>query len=134
VKQLTSAFDCHTIRVETALANGFEEPKSRGRHFAFDEDSEEEILTWIEERAERSRSVTRKVPRVFLDETICYLREFVQVMKEELVFDLDEVGMSDWEDRKDKKVVVPAALDSQMIYHRVSRNVRHISIIACIST
>jgi hypothetical protein len=41
--------------------------------------------------------------------------------------------MSDWEDRKDKKVIVPTALDGQTIHHRISRNVRHISIIACIS-
>jgi hypothetical protein len=54
-------------------------------------------------------------------------------MKAELVFNLDKVGMSDWEDRKDKKVVVPTALDGQTIHHRVSRNVRHISIIGCIS-
>jgi hypothetical protein len=54
-------------------------------------------------------------------------------MKAELVFNLDEVGMSDWEDRKDEKVVVPTALDGQTIHHRVSRNVRHISIITCIS-
>jgi hypothetical protein len=49
-----------------------------------------------------------EVPRVFLDETISCLRDFVQGMKADLVFNLDEVGMSDWEDRKDKKVIVPA--------------------------
>jgi hypothetical protein len=54
-------------------------------------------------------------------------------MKADLVFNLNEVGMSDWEDRKYKKVVVQTALDGQTIHHRLSRNVRHISIIACIS-
>jgi hypothetical protein len=75
-----------------------------------------------------------EVPRVFLDETISCLREFVQRMKAELILNLDEVGMSDWEDRKDKKVVVAQALDGQTIHHRVSRNVRHISIISCVGT
>jgi hypothetical protein len=51
----------------------------------------------------------------------------------DLVFNLNEVGMSDWEDRKYKKVVVQTTLDGQTIHHRFSRNVRHISIIACIS-
>jgi hypothetical protein len=170
VKQFARAFDCYAIRVNAAVAKGFEEPKSRGRHFAFDDDSEEGILSWIEDRAEKSRPVTQKdilhysemkyslavtqrwvhscvlrqrdclsgskttpqerarleVSGVFLDETISCLREFVQGMKAEQVFNLDEVYMSDWEDRKDKKVVVPTALDGQTIHHRVSRNVRHI--------
>jgi hypothetical protein len=59
MKQLTRASDCHATRVKAALANGFEEPKSRRRHFVFDDDSEEEILSWIEERAEKSRPATR---------------------------------------------------------------------------
>jgi hypothetical protein len=59
VKQLARTFDCHATRVKAALANGFEGPKSRGRHLAFDEDSEQEILSWIEERAEKFRPVTR---------------------------------------------------------------------------
>jgi hypothetical protein len=53
-------------------------------------------------------------------------------MKAELVFNLDEVGMSDWEDRKDKKVIVPKTMNGQTIHHHGSRNVRYISIIKCI--
>jgi hypothetical protein len=41
------------------LANGLEEPKVRGRHLAIDEDSEGEILEWIEAQAEKCKSVTR---------------------------------------------------------------------------
>jgi hypothetical protein len=36
-----------------------------------------------------------EVPRAFLDETICCLRDYVQGMKAELVSNLDEVGMSE---------------------------------------
>jgi hypothetical protein len=54
-------------------------------------------------------------------------------MKVKLAFHLDEVGMSEWEDRKEKKVIVPATMDSQMIHHPASRSVRHISIITYIS-
>jgi hypothetical protein len=177
VSQLARAFGCHPIRVKVALANEFDETKSRGRYMAFDEDSEGEILAWIETKAEKSRPMTRmelrnyceakysrsvskgwvdsfirdhracatekqstpqeearrEVPRVFLDETICCLREYVQGMKAELVFNLDEVGLSEWEDRKDKRVIVPMKMDSQTIHHRASRNVKHISIITCIT-
>jgi hypothetical protein len=51
----------------------------------------------------------------------------------ELVFNLDEVGISDWEDRKTKTVIVPATMRGQMIHHEISRTVRHISVIACVS-
>jgi hypothetical protein len=66
VDQIVRAFERHPARAKAALANGFEEPKSRGRHSAFgirhsafDDDSEGEILTWIKAQAEKYRSVTR---------------------------------------------------------------------------
>jgi hypothetical protein len=74
-----------------------------------------------------------EVPRVFLDETIRCLQDYVHGMKAELVFNLDEVGMSEWEDRKPKKVVVPITMIGQPIHHGASRSVRHISLIACVS-
>jgi hypothetical protein len=52
----------------------------------------------------------------------------------ELVFNLDEVGISDWEDRKTKTVIVPATMHGQTIHHEISRTVMHISVIACVST
>jgi hypothetical protein len=54
-------------------------------------------------------------------------------MKVELVFNLDEVGMSESWDRKEKKVIVPTFMDGQRIHHQASRGVRHISIITCIT-
>jgi hypothetical protein len=51
----------------------------------------------------------------------------------DLVFNLDEVSISDWEDRKRKHVVVPAAMLGQSIHHGVSRKVKHISVIVCVS-
>jgi hypothetical protein len=74
-----------------------------------------------------------EVPRIFLDETVRCLGEYVHWMKAELVFNLDEVGVSEWEDCKDKKVVIPRVLSGQTIYHRASRNLKHMSVITCIS-
>jgi hypothetical protein len=177
VNQVTRAFECHPARVKAALANGYEKPKSRGPDSAFDDDSENGILTSIEVQAKESRPVTRtdlqnycqtkyprpvtrgwvdsfilhhgdgvtetertpqedmklKVPRAFLDEPICCLREDVQVLKGELVFNRDEIGRSEWADRKDKKVIVLKTIDSQTIHHQASRNVKHISLITYIS-
>jgi hypothetical protein len=74
-----------------------------------------------------------QVPRVFLKRTVKALHDHVQGCVADLVFNLDEVGISDWEDRKTTRVVVPAALFGQMIYHGVSPKVKHISVIVCMS-
>jgi hypothetical protein len=44
-----------------------------------------------------------EVPRCFLDQTLLRISEFVQSRPAELVFNLDEVGISEWADRKTKK-------------------------------
>jgi hypothetical protein len=72
-----------------------------------------------------------QVPRVFVERTIHDLHDYVQSCVAELVLNLDEVGISDWEDRKGKKVAVPPAMLGQTIHHGVARNVKHISVIAC---
>jgi hypothetical protein len=54
-------------------------------------------------------------------------------MNAALVFNLHEVGISEWEDCKEKKVIFSKAMDSQTIHYVALRNAKHISIIACIS-
>jgi hypothetical protein len=44
VRQLSRAFGCDGGRVKAALDKGLNDPKVCGRHFAFDDDSEIEIL------------------------------------------------------------------------------------------
>jgi hypothetical protein len=61
------------------------------------------------------------------------LNEHVQGCVSEMVFNLDEVGISDWEDRTTRRVGVAATMDGRSIHHVVSRNVKHISVIACVS-
>jgi hypothetical protein len=65
-----------------------------------------------------------EVPRAFLGETIRCLREYVHGMKAELMFNFDEVGMSEWENRKPKKVIVPKTMAGETVHHRVSRGVK----------
>jgi hypothetical protein len=45
-----------------------------------------------------------------LERTVQDLNEYAQGAVAELVFNLDEDGISNWEDRKMKRVVVPAAM------------------------
>jgi hypothetical protein len=74
-----------------------------------------------------------QVPRVFLDDTVQNLNKCVQECVDELVFNLDEVRISDWEDRKTRTVLVPATMRGQTIHHEISRAVKHISVIAFVS-
>jgi hypothetical protein len=61
------------------------------------------------------------------------MHETLQGCPADLVFNLDDVGISDLEDRKPKKAVVPIIVAAHNIHHRISRNVKHISIVTCIS-
>jgi hypothetical protein len=70
---------------------------------------------------------------MFLDKTVQDLNEHVQECTAELVINLNEIGISDWEDRKMRNVVVMATMRGQMIHHGISRTVKHISVIAYVS-
>jgi hypothetical protein len=72
-----------------------------------------------------------QVPRAFLEETVQNLNNHVQGCIPELVFNLDEVGISYWEDGNTKTGVVPTAQFGRTIHHGVSRNFKNISVIAC---
>jgi hypothetical protein len=50
-----------------------------------------------------------------------------------LVFNLDEVGISEWEDRAQRKVIIPVSMTDQTIHHVVHRNLRHMLVICCVS-
>jgi hypothetical protein len=54
-------------------------------------------------------------------------------MKAESVFNLDEVEMLEWENRKPRKVIVPKTIAGETVHHCVLRGVKYISIIACIT-
>jgi hypothetical protein len=47
VRQLSRAFGCDGERIKAALDNGLSDPKVRGRHLAFDDELEIEIIEWI---------------------------------------------------------------------------------------
>jgi hypothetical protein len=63
-----------------------------------------------------------QVPRMFLKRTMQNLSEYVQGWTPELVFNLDEIDISDWEDRKARKVVGPGTMRGQT-RHATSPNI-----------
>jgi hypothetical protein len=74
-----------------------------------------------------------QVPRIFLDVTRQAMKDAVHLRPADLIFNLDEVGISEWEDRKSKRVVVPMTANGQTVHHAVSRDLKHLSIVTCIS-
>jgi hypothetical protein len=74
-----------------------------------------------------------QVLRAFIERTVRNLNKQVQGCVVELVSNLNEIGISDWKDRIMRNVVVQATIDDQTIHHAVSRNEKHISVIARMS-
>jgi hypothetical protein len=74
------------------------------------------------------------VPREHSEAHIQHMKSIVTRKFAELVFDFDEIGSSDWEDRKPRKVIAPRTVSPDNVYHPVSRRYQHLTLIACITT
>jgi hypothetical protein len=57
INALARGFDCQRSSVQSALAHGLEPPGERGKHPALDADREQQILGWIQQKAEQSTPV-----------------------------------------------------------------------------
>jgi hypothetical protein len=73
------------------------------------------------------------VPRAHSEEHILLMKSAVEGKLSELVFSLDEVGSSDWEDRKRKKLIAPCLFSPHDAYHSALRRYRRIKLLACVS-
>jgi hypothetical protein len=74
-----------------------------------------------------------EVNRVFLGAAIEGIRTHVQNACAELVFNLDKIGISEWEDRVERKMIVPSVMREQKIFYGIHRGLKHISVVTCIS-
>jgi hypothetical protein len=74
-----------------------------------------------------------EVPRSYLDEYITSLKKIIPIVLSELVFNFDETGLSDWEDRKTKPIFVPAAGEDSTLHEPVNRNIRHHTLMCCVN-
>jgi hypothetical protein len=69
---------------------------------------------------------------IILDKVVACLSEHLPGSCAELVFNLDEVGISEWEDRAPRRVIVPVSITDQTIHHGVHHNLKHMSVICCV--
>jgi hypothetical protein len=60
----------------------------------------------IHKENSRQEEQRLQVPRAFLERTVQNLNEYVHACTAEPVFNLNELGISDWEERKAEKIVV----------------------------
>jgi hypothetical protein len=74
-----------------------------------------------------------EMPRVFLEAAIEGIRTHVQTACADFVFNLDAIGINEWEDRVERKVIVSSAMRKQKIFHGIHRRLKHISVVTCIS-
>ena len=73
------------------------------------------------------------VPVEFLQQHLTNMTQYVQGCCSELLFNIDEMGSSEWEDRKVKKVVIPFETDPKSIYHKTTRKIRHQTLVSIVS-
>jgi hypothetical protein len=72
IRSLERAFSCSRHVIHSALANGLNEPKSRGRHFAVRAASDANIPAWLTRKAEKNAAVARTDIRNYC-RTVCMI-------------------------------------------------------------
>jgi hypothetical protein len=94
----------------------------------------------------KNRTLTKAWARAFIGPHLdtrmivlrAHLQKHIDMMKSvvagkfsKLVFNLDEICSSDWDDRKAKNVFVPRSVSPDDVYHPVSRRYGHGTLLAC---
>jgi hypothetical protein len=150
-----SKFECARSRVSATFKHGVEQLGNCEKYEALRSDSEAEILTWIQENARRTPLWRQKRTEIIAQRNFEFrwladesIRSFFVIRMiwckqnyspRRTVSEWTRMGLSIWvctserEDRKTKKVVVPAGMGSQPIHPRRSCNRKHVSLIAWIS-
>jgi hypothetical protein len=96
---------------------------------------EDGSILWNGGKAELFETVSRpqentrlEILRLFLDRIVERLKQRVPSCCAELVLNLDEVGISEWEDRVRGKVIVRISMSRPTIHDGVHRNLKQVSV------
>jgi hypothetical protein len=57
----------------------------------------------------------------------------VPLVPAELIFNSDETGLYDWEERKTKPVIIPSHASSSTLHYPIDRAIRHHALLCCVS-
>jgi hypothetical protein len=75
--------------------------------------------------------VRLEVIHEYLDQCIRLIKELVTLVPTELLFNVDESGFSDWEERKPKCVRIPTEARETILHYPASRKIRHQTLVCC---
>lgn len=88
----------------------------------------------IEKMTIAPQELTRmQIPRSYLDRYIALIKTYVPLVPAELIFNMDETGLSDWEERRPKRVLVPIHAGDSQLHYPVDRRIRHQTLLCCVS-
>jgi hypothetical protein len=68
-----------------------------------------------------------------LDQYIRLIKELVPFVPTELLFNSDESGFSDWEERKPKCLLIPTEARETILHYSASRKIRHQTLACCVT-
>jgi hypothetical protein len=100
---------------------------------------------WLQSFLRRHRNIVRevdgsyqedcrlRVPGVHLTKHVKNLRKYVAGTFADLVFNMDEAGASDYEDRGGFKTIVPSTVHDYRVQYPIERRFQHSTLLACIS-
>jgi hypothetical protein len=74
-----------------------------------------------------------QVLKQLLDDYVKLIKGYVPLVPTELIFNIDECGFSDWEERRPKPVLIPAEFERSVLHYYVNCVIRHQSLICCIT-
>jgi hypothetical protein len=74
-----------------------------------------------------------EVPRIWLNEYLELITKIVPLACCELIYNLDETGLSEWEERRRKNVIASAATIGKTLHYRANRGIRHQTLLCTVS-
>jgi hypothetical protein len=77
--------------------------------------------------------VRLEVPGCYLEEYLTLIKKVVSIVPTESVFNMDETGLSEWENRRSKSVLVPTQEQESTLHYPVDRFVRHHTLLCCLT-
>jgi hypothetical protein len=68
-----------------------------------------------------------------LNRYLTLIKEWVPIVPAELIFNIDECGFRDWEERKKKTPLIPQMAKNRTLHYPVDRGIRHQTQVACVT-
>lgn len=78
-------------------------------------------------------SMRFQIPRCYLMEYIDLIEKIIGITPAKYIYNIDEVGLSDWEERKPKIVIIPNNLPQKQLHYPINRNLSHITLLVMIN-